>query len=390
MSAPRSRTARLVTSVALACAALHTNASSLAGQDVRIRDLVRDEQAAPVRLLGYGLVTGLDGTGDRGAGTSRGGNVTVQSVLNVLQRFGVTVPPEMLRAQNVAAVLVTAELSPWLRVGAHFDIHVASIGDARSLRGGMLWITPLVADPNGPAFASAQGALIIGDAQPQAGSRSTVRWRPATRAAANSATIADGGVLELALPKAATTPSPVLALRTPDRGTATRIATAINAALGPGTARVEDPGAVTLTLKGSAEEQADALAKAQELRVRAEGVASMLVDARTGLVVAGGEATVQAATISVGDITLSIGLPLEVAVADSAIAPRDTTAGAPAAAPVAPATTEPAPSLRLAAGISVARVAEALRATGASGAEIAAVFTALRQVGALSVEVTVR
>ncbi|MHB0949921.1 MAG: flagellar basal body P-ring protein FlgI [Gemmatimonadaceae bacterium] len=388
MSAPRRRASRLAITVALA--ALHASASPLAGQDVRIRDLVRDEQAAPVRLLGYGLVTGLDGTGDRGAGTARGGNVTVQSVLNVLQRFGVVVPPQMLRAQNVAAVLVTAEVSPWLRVGAHFDIHVASIGDARSLRGGMLWITPLVADPNGPAFASAQGALLVGDAQAQAGDSRTVRWRPTTRTAANSATIADGGVLELALPKAATTPMPVLALRAPDRGTATRIATAINAALGAGTARVEDPGAVTLTLKGSPDEQAEALAKAQELRVRAEGVASMLVDARTGLVVAGGEATVQAATISVGDITLSIGLPAGVAAPDSSTVPRDSTTGPPAAVPAAAAATESSAPLRLAAGISVARVAEALRATGASGAEIAAVFTALRQVGALSVEVTVR
>ncbi|MEX0911968.1 MAG: flagellar basal body P-ring protein FlgI, partial [Gemmatimonadota bacterium] len=125
----------------------------LNGQDTRIADLTIQETAVPVRLVGYGLVVGLDGTGDRGGS---GGGQTVQSVANLLRRFDVDVPPDVLRMRNVAAVLVTAEVSPYLRPGGRFEVHVSSIGDARSMRGGVLWMTPLISDVAGIPVASAQ------------------------------------------------------------------------------------------------------------------------------------------------------------------------------------------------------------------------------------------
>src|SRR4051794_7681204 len=97
-----------------------------------VRDLVIEDQSVPVRLMGYGLVVGLDNTGDNGYG-GRSSQQTVQSVVNLLKRFDVSVPPEVLRTRNVAAVLVTAEVSPYLRAGGKFEIHVSSVGDARSL-----------------------------------------------------------------------------------------------------------------------------------------------------------------------------------------------------------------------------------------------------------------
>ena len=131
-------------------------------QEIRISDLTIQESSVPVRLMGYGLVVGLDGTGDRPAGGESGGQ-TVQSVANLLRRFDVDVPNEVLRTRNVAAVLVTAEVSPYLRAGGRFEVHVSSLGDARSVRGGVLWMTPLMTDVGGEPVATAQGSLLVSD-----------------------------------------------------------------------------------------------------------------------------------------------------------------------------------------------------------------------------------
>jgi flagellar P-ring protein precursor FlgI len=212
------------------------------GQQSRIRDLTVAEQDIPVRLMGYGLVTGLDGTGDRVIGGFSSGH-TVRSIANVLRRFGVEVPENILRTRNVAAVLVTAEVSPYLRPGGRMPIHVSSVGDAVSLRGGVLWLTPLVADPGGEPVGSAQGALLVSEATEFASSGYQVE---------TTARIPEGGLLEQALGSPDFASTSVLYLRRPDLGTAARIAQAINGALGAGSAAVEDPGAVTLALQGDA------------------------------------------------------------------------------------------------------------------------------------------
>lgn len=146
--------ARILGAVALALVVVAPSAV-LAQNDIKIRDLTAQEGAMPVRLVGYGLAVGLDGTGDRAIGGQTAGP-TVQGVINTLRRFNIEVPADLIRMRNVAAVLVTAEVSPFLRAGGRFEIHVSSMGDARSLRGGVLYMTPLVADANGPALASAQ------------------------------------------------------------------------------------------------------------------------------------------------------------------------------------------------------------------------------------------
>src|SRR5690606_5932527 len=178
------RAAALLT---LACAI----ATPAAAQQATVSDLAVPEGAVPVRLVGYGLVVGLDGTGDRALG-STGARHTVQSIVNLLRNFDIEVPAEMLRTRNVAAVLVTAELSPWLRAGGTFDVNVSSIGDATSLRGGVLWATPLVAGPGGPAYATAQGPLSI-----SAGMTVSAHMRNE-----NTARIPNGGLMRLDLPRA--------------------------------------------------------------------------------------------------------------------------------------------------------------------------------------------
>lgn len=334
---------------------LAVGASRAPAQNARVRDLVLTDAAPTTRLMGFGLVAGLNGTGDRVTG-SYGSRQTVQSIVNVLRRFDVEVPAEVLRTRNVAAVLVTAEVSPYLRPGGRFDVHVSSLGDAQSLVGGILWMTPLVAEAGGKSLAAAQGAL-LGDA--------TDRRRPGLANGSTAGRIPDGGVLEAEMARPAATLATKLLLRNPDMQTATRIAEAIDSAFGgPGNATVEDPGSVALTLKDTSTSFLRALAKVRELRIRTSRAARIIIDSRDGTIVAGGDLLVGEAVVSHGGITLSIG-----ASADTATTPGD---------------------VRIATGTSVQRVASALHTMRATPAVIAAILHALCDVGALPAEVVAR
>ncbi len=324
-------------------------------QDVRVRDLVLTDAAPPVRLMGYGIVTGLNGTGDRVSGTSGSGE-TVQSIVNLLRRFNISVPPALLRTRNVAAVLVTSEVSTYLRPGGRFEVAVSSLGDAQSLRGGVLWMTPLVADAGGPALAGAQGPIVVSSASTNKSFNTVVT---------TTGTIPNGGVLEGNLPRPQLAASNLLLLREPDITTASRIAAAIDSVLGgKGLAVVQDPGAVKLALKDTTGGLAPALAAIREIRVRPTRVSRIVVDSRDGTIVAGGDLLVGEAVVSHGGITISIG-----AKADSTAVPGD---------------------VRAVAGATVQTIGAALHAAQASATDIASIFEALRAVGAISAEIVVR
>jgi flagellar P-ring protein FlgI len=312
----------------------------------------------PVRVVGYGLVVGLDGTGDRSFGSLAGSVQTVRSVTNLLRRFNVEIPPERLRLRNVAAVLVTAEVSPFLRPGARFEVQVASVGDATSLRGGVLWMTPLLAAPNAPPVATAQGPLpvVATDERQRFGSRGAASGR-----------IAEGGLLEVALPAITAAANPRLILRSPDLGVAARVAEAINAALGEGTARVEDPGAIALSPPASATDNLPVfMAALDTLPVTITSPARIIIDGRSGTVVAGGNVTVGNAVVSLEGLTLRIG-----------------------AAPVDGAPDVPG-LVTLAAGTTVQDIAAGLRAVGAPARDVVAVFDGLRAAGAVTAELVIR
>jgi flagellar P-ring protein FlgI len=357
--APRRHRSRVGHSLALVAASLPILLLlpvRIHSQEIRIADLTIQEAAVPVRLVGYGLVVGLDGTGDRPAGGRTGGH-TVQSVANLLRRFDVDVPPEVLRMRNVAAVLVTAEVSPYLRPGGRFEVHVSSIGDARSMRGGVLWMTPLIADAGGRPVATAQGSLLISDGGNARGSY----------AVETTARVPSGGLLEDHLDRPAFMQASRLLLRQPDLGTATRVAAAINGELGGGTAVVEDPGSVALVLPEEPAERIAALSRLGEIRIQPYRAARVVIDSRDGTVVAGGDLAVGEAIVSHGLVTLSIG-----------------------GAPTGGGGGEAAGDLRLPAGSSAQQIASALHAFQTPPAEMAAIFESLREVGALSAEVVVR
>ena len=325
-------------------------------QDVRVRDLVLADAAPPVRLMGYGIVTGLNGTGDMVFGTTGSGQ-TVQSIVNLLHRFDISVPPALLRTRNVAAVLVTSEVSTYLRPGGRFEVQVSSLGDARSLRGGVLWMTPMVADAGGQPLAGAQGPIVI--------SAGATTNRSLSAVVGTTGTIPNGGVLEANLPRPQLAASNMLLLRDPDITTAARIAAAVDSALGgKDIAIVQDPGAVRLALKDTAAGLAAALAAVRDVRVRPSRTARIVIDSRDGTIVAGGDLVVGEAVVSHGGITISIG-----AKADSTAVPGD---------------------IRAAAGATVQTIGAALHAAQANASDIAAILDALRAVGAIAAEVVVR
>ncbi len=305
----------------------------------------------PRRIVGYGLVTGLDGSGDRSFGRASASSPSVRSVANLLRRFQVEVPADQLRLRNVAAVLVTAEVSPWLRPGGRFDVQVSALGDATSLRGGTLWITPLVTDPGQPPIATAQGTLYV--AGDESGGVSSFRR-------ANSGRVDDGGVLEAS--SSVPVSDPRLLLREPDLMTARLVAAAIDSAFGAGTATVEDAGSILLKPPGAAA-PAVWFAAIDTVELRAPEAARVVIDSRDGTVVAGGGLRIGAAVVSHGGVTLQIG----------------GSAGAASEGLV-----------RVGVDASVQDVVAGLHAAGARGAEIAAVFEALRSSGALRATVVVR
>jgi flagellar P-ring protein FlgI len=340
-------------------------------QSTRIGDLTVRAGDVPRRLVGYGLVVGLDGTGDRSYGGYTNQTPTVQSIVNLLEHFGVRVPTDQMQPRNVAAVAVTAEASPYLHAGGRFEVQVSSLGDASSLRGGVLWITPLVTDPNEPPVATAQGALLV---TTNDDSRSMNRR-------ANTARVPEGGVLEVELPSPTPSGAPRLLLRDPDLETATRIAAAVNAALGPGTAAPEDPGAIALKVPAArADSLLQFLAAVDTLPVTWASPARIVIDARDGTVVTGGQVQVGPASVSHNGLTVQIG---GASATPAAPAAQAAPAGGNAEAP-------PPAVLALNVGATVEDIAAGLHAAGATAPEIAAIFDGLRAVQALRAEVIVR
>lgn len=325
-------------------------------QDVRVRDLVLADAAPPVRLMGYGIVTGLDGTGDMVFGTTGSGQ-TVQSIVNLLRRFDISVPPALLRTRNVAAVLVTSEVSTYLRPGGRFEVEVSSLGDARSLRGGVLWMTPMVADAGGQPLAGAQGPIVI--------SSGSTTNRALNTVIGTTGTIPNGGVLEANLPRPQLAASNMLLLREPDITTAARIAAAVDSALGgKDIATVQDPGAVRLALKDTTGGLAAALSAVRDIKVRPSRTARIVIDSRDGTIVAGGDLVVGEAIVSHGGITISVGAK--------------------------PDSTAVFGDVRAAAGATVQTIGAALHAAQANASDIAAIFDALRAVGAIAADVVIR
>ncbi|MEM7596255.1 MAG: flagellar basal body P-ring protein FlgI [Pseudomonadota bacterium] len=270
---------------------------SSSGGTIRIKDLVEFDGVRGNDLVGYGLVVGLNGTGDG----LRNAPFTEEILTNILERLGVNVTGEQFRPKNVAAVFVTASMPPFARAGSQIDVTVSAIGDANSLLGGTLIMTPLNA-ADGNIYAVAQGTIIAGGASAEGDAARVVEGVP------TSGTIPAGARIEREIEfELASLSTMRLALREPDFTTAGRIETAINAAFGGRTALMLDSGTVQVNVHATqARSTAHAIRNIENLMVRPERKARVVVDQRSGTIVMGEDVRISRVAVSQGNLTLRV------------------------------------------------------------------------------------
>jgi flagellar P-ring protein precursor FlgI len=274
-----------------ACLALAAPAET-----VRVKDLGKLQGWRDNALVGYGVVTGLAGTGD-----SPSNRTTRQALSNVLSQFNLTVAPDQVQARNVAVVMVTAALPTFAREGDKLDITVASAGDAKSLLGGSLLLTPLKA-PNGRVYALAQGQLSVGGYRYDSNGNVVQKNHPTV------GSVPDGAVVEVAVSaEMVKADSLTFLLAEADYTTAQRVAVAINRQLGGGAARAIDASAIEVhvapTQRASLVEY---VARIENVTVEPDRRAKVVINERTGTVVAGGDVRISKVAISHGDLKISI------------------------------------------------------------------------------------
>ena len=263
----------------------------------RIKDIVNVQGIRENPLVGYGLVVGLNGTGD----TLSNGHFTKQSLLAMLNRLGVKPTESGLYSDNVAAVMVTAELPAFARQGSRIDVTVSALGDAESLLGGTLLVTPIMG-ADGEVYAVAQGQLAVG------GFAAAGEAESITKGVPTSARIANGAIIEREITFDISNMKTVnLSLRNPDFTTARRIAQAINAFLGTAAARPSDPTTVLITVPKSYHNNVvNLLTDIEQLRIDPDQLARVIIDEQSGTIVMGENVRISTVAIAQGSLTIRI------------------------------------------------------------------------------------
>jgi flagellar P-ring protein FlgI len=264
---------------------------------MRIKDLVEVEGVRGNQLLGYGLVVGLNGTGDR----LQNSPFTQQSLEGMLERLGVNITGLNVKTRNVAAVMVMAELPPFPRQGTRVDVSISTMGDAKSLAGGNLIATPLLG-ADGKIYAVAQGPVATSGYSVEGAAASVTKGVP------TSGRVANGAIVEREVDFDLDSLSRVrLALRNPDFSTANRIAAAVNQTLGSGTARALDPSTVDLLVPaGYQGNVAGLLTRIETLPVKPDQVARVVIDEQSGTIVMGENVRISTVAIAQGNLTVRV------------------------------------------------------------------------------------
>lgn len=349
-----------------------------AAASARIKDLVEFDGVRGNDLLGYGLVVGLNGTGDG----LRNAPFTEEIMANILERLGVNVNGEQFRPRNVAAVMVTATLPPFARTGGRIDVTVSTIGDAKSLLGGTLVMTPLNG-ADGQIYAVAQGTLISGGASATGQGASVVQGVPTSGGIPGGARVEreiDFDLSGLA--------SLRLGLRAPDFTTATRIEAAINREFGRSVARMLDSGTVALDIAATRmASPAHAIGRVENLLVEPEQKARVVVDQRSGTIVMGADVRISRVAVAQGNLTLRVQeTPL-------VVQPNPFASGQTVVVPRTTAEIEEEPGTGLAevaAGTSLSDVVAGLNALGVAPRDMIDILKSISAAGALHAEFVVR
>jgi flagellar P-ring protein precursor FlgI len=355
--------------LALASLAPHTALAA------RLKDIADIEGVRGNQLLGYGLVVGLNGTGD-----GRMTDFTPKSISNMLEKMGLRVDPQMVRVKNVAAVMVTAELPAFARPGGKIDITLSSIGDAKSLQGGILLFTPLKG-ADGNTYAVAQGAVDLGGFAVSDGGDSAQKNHP------TAATIPNGALVERSIPFDLFQAKKVrIVLRKPDFTTMTRVVSALNRRMGAPSAVAVDSGAVEVALDQRGQfDPVSLVATLEQIEVEQDIGARVVVNERTGTVIMGEKVTISRIALAHGNLNISIRSETDV-VQPNALAGGETAAVTNTDVTVG----EDVKALQIVGGeVTLGDVVEALNALGATPRDLIAIFTAMKAAGALNAELVV-
>lgn len=344
----------------------------------RVKDVASLDGLTSQQLVGYGLVVGLAGTGD-GSRTA----FTVQSVANMLKKMGVEVPADKMRLRNVAAVMVTAELPAFVKPGRKIDVSISSLGDARSLEGGMLLMTPLQS-VNGEYYAVAQGAVSVGG-------NTVSDSKQRTRVQKNhtlSGNIPDGGLVKREVDQAAFQGGGTLrwVLGQPDFTSAVAMAEAINKVF-PGSAKAEDASSVVVLVPPAARNDMMAfVARAENAEFVVSSVARVVLNEKTGTLVAGSDVRISEVAVSHGSIVIQVDATEAVSQPNAFAAGRTTRTTNESVNVGA----EKVPEVKVLPSVTNAgQLAQALNSLGVSPRDIISIFQAIKRAGALQAELVV-
>ena len=359
----------------LACVGLPF--ATLPAHAERIKDLATVQGVRNNQLVGYGLVVGLDGSGDQTTQTP----FTTQSIINMLAQLGTTLPTtQTLQLKNVAAVMVTANLPPFARIGQQIDITVSSMGNAKSLRGGTLVMTPLKG-ADGQVYAQAQGNIMVGGAGASSGgSKAVVNHLLAGR-------IAGGATVEREVPTLlGDGPYVHYELVNTDFGTAQRMVDAINRELGSGTAQALDGRVVRVVAPPDANARVAFMGRVENLDVKPmKGAAKVIVNPRTGSVVMNQSVTIESCAVAHGSLSVVVNAEQQVSQPNAMSGGQTVT------------TTQSDIEIRqgggalmqVKAGANLAEVVKAINALGANPQDLLSILQAMKAAGALRADLEV-
>jgi flagellar P-ring protein FlgI len=345
---------------------------------VLIRDIATVEGIRNNSLIGYGLVVGLRGTGDK-----QQTYFTIQTLASVLQRMGVEIPPSVLQTvvqvKNVAAVFVTANLPPFARPGMPLDVIVSSAGDARSLEGGLLLLTPLYA-ADGQVYAAAQGPLVLGGYAAGSGGNAKQVNHPTTARIPNGALIERDSSLDLTKLRDFS-----LLLNEASFSTVEEVAAAVNHELGTAAAKVIDSRRVEVQSPAGSGDIPALLARLENLEVEVRRKARVVINERTGTVVLGADVRLGAVSILHGSFSI------EVSTSYAASQPNPGAGGQTEVVPETKLTAKEAPArnVALSEGASVEELVTRLQAIGATARDVVSILQAIKAAGALEAELEV-
>ncbi|UMA66871.1 flagellar basal body P-ring protein FlgI (plasmid) [Roseivivax marinus] len=344
--------------------------------DVRIKDIAFFEGVRENQLVGYGLVVGLNGTGD----SLRNSPFTEKSIEGMLERLGVgNLSEDRIRTENTAAVMVTAMLPPFARHGSTIDVVVSSLGDAASLRGGTLIVTPL-SGADGEVYAVAQGPIAVAGYAAQGANASIVEGVPTVARIENGATVENEINFELA-----SLNSLRVALRDPDMTTASRIADAINRALGPNSAQALDPGTVQVDPYGKGNSIPEVMSAIEGLPVEPDMRAKVVIDARSGTIVMGGNVRIAEVAVSQGGLTVTVKENIEVS------QPQPFSIGETVVVPQTDVQVEEVQTrfTVLQGDVSLQRLVDGLNAIGVTATQTISILQAIKAAGALHADLEI-